>query len=369
MRTIIAQSTKLNPKEAVLELKNKFNANNIKAITFFASSNYDPAELITAMSENFPNIQTFGCSTSGEIISSNMCSDSIVAMAFTDEIIEDIKVEVVNNISSNLDLQPAFKAFEEHYNTPFSKLDDSKYFGLVYMDGLSKAEEKLLDILGDHTNVMFVGGSAGDDLKFAKTIIYANGKHYDNAAVLVLIKSKVGFGFEKTQSFSSTNHKVVATKVDEANRIIYELNNKPAAEVLADKLNTSVADVQNCFSKYTLGLMADNEPYIRSIMKIVENTALMLYCNVLEGTELEIMETENMITDTKKFVEDINKKYKSISGLLMFNCILRTLELQSKNQATEYANLFTDIPMVGFSTYGEVYIGHINQTAIFLVLE
>jgi hypothetical protein len=369
MRTIIAQSTKLNPKEAVLELKTKFNSSNIKAITFFASSIYNPAELISAMNGNFPDIHTFGCSTAGEIVAGSMISNSIVAMAFTDEIIEDIKIEVVNNISSNLDLQPNFKAFEDYYNTPFYKLDNSKYFGLVYIDGLSKAEEKLLDTLGDHTNVMFVGGSAGDDLKFAKTIIYANGKYYDNAAALVLIKSKVEFGFEKIQSFTTTEHTVVATKVDETNRIIYELNNKPAAEVYASILNTTIPELQNYFSKYALGLIVDEQPYIRSIQQIIYNTALLAYCNILEGTKLTIMKTSDMITDTNKFCEDIKKKYKSISGILLFNCILRTLELQNQNKIVEYANLFSDVPIIGFNTYGEAYIGHINQTATFLVLE
>jgi len=369
MKIFTAQSTKTNSKEAVLELKSKFNSSNIRAITFFASSSYNPTELISAMNENFSAIHTFGCSTAGEIISGNMCSNSIVAMAFTDEIIEDIKVEVVDNISSDLNLVPARESFENYFNTPVRKLDDSKYFGLIYTDGLSKAEEKILDTLGDHSNVMFIGGSAGDDMKFEKTIVYANGKHYDNAAVLVIIKSKIAFSFEKIQSFYSTNKKVIATKVDEANRIIYEFNNRPALEVYAELLNTTPSEASNYFDKYTLGLMADGQPYIRSIQQVVENTALMLYCNVMEGTELQIMESGDIIADTTKSVEGFKKKYHSITGMLIFNCILRTLVLQANNNTKEYANIFSDIPTVGFSTYGESLIGHINQTATFLILE
>ena len=368
MKILTAQSKKLNSKEAVRELKEKLNASNIKAITFFASSIY-ATELIDEMSANFPNIQLFGCSTSGEIISGSMNSNSIVAMAFTDEVIEDMKIEVVDNLKTNVNLQPTIKSFEEYFNTPFRKLDDAKYFGLIYFDGIAKKEEVVLDELGDYTNVVFVGGSAGDDLKFEKTTVYANGKHYEDAAVLVLIKSKVGFGFEKIQSFIPTEHTVTATKVDEANRIIYEFNNKPAAEVYANLLNTSVADAPNYFMEYALGLMVDDQPYIRSIQRIVDNDALMLYCNVKNGTELRIMKAGNMIADTKKSLDEIKKKHKTISGMLIFNCILRYLDLQNKNQVDEYANLFADTPTVGFSTYGEALIGHINQTATFLVLE
>jgi hypothetical protein len=56
-----------------------------------------------------------------------------------------------------------------------------------------------------------------------------------------------------------------------------------------------------------------------------------------------------------------------ITGIINFNCILRTLELKQKNLTGEYGDLFTSIPTIGFSTYGEQYIGHINQTATMLV--
>jgi len=388
LKVLTAQSTKLNAKEAVLELKQKLNCNSeannskannsekssIKALTFFASSNYNSAELIAAMNEIFPNTQVFGCSTAGEIISGNACnkggmySNSIVAMAFTDEIVEDIKVEVVDELK-NLNLMPAIKSFEDYYQSPFHKLDDTKYFGLIYMDGLSCKEETILETLGDYTNVVFVGGSAGDDLKFEKTIIYANGKYYDNAAVLVLIKSKVGFSFEKIQSFIPTEHTVTATKVDEDNRIIYELDNKPAAEVYANILNTTVEDAPNHFADACLGLMIDDKPYIRSIQKMIDNKALLMYCNVKNNAELKIVKAGNIIADTKKSIEDFKNKYKSISGMLIFDCILRRIELQNKNLLDDYMTVCSDIPTVGFSTYGEALIGHINQTATFLVLQ
>jgi len=43
-------------------------------------------------------------------------------------------------------------------------------------------------------------------------------------------------------------------------------------------------------------------------------------------------------------------------------------ELQSTEQSCAYGELFTDVPTVGFSTYGEEYLGHINQTATMLLL-
>ncbi|MEO0334670.1 MAG: FIST C-terminal domain-containing protein, partial [Bacteroidota bacterium] len=58
----------------------------------------------------------------------------------------------------------------------------------------------------------------------------------------------------------------------------------------------------------------------------------------------------------------------AVGAIINFNCILRTLDLKQQGRTQEYADLFTDTPTVGFSTYGESYIGHINQTATMLLL-
>ena len=54
-------------------------------------------------------------------------------------------------------------------------------------------------------------------------------------------------------------------------------------------------------------------------------------------------------------------------GNVNFHCIPRTLELQNKNQTEAYGQLFTDIPTIGFSTYGEEFIQQNNQTSTMLV--
>jgi hypothetical protein len=58
----------------------------------------------------------------------------------------------------------------------------------------------------------------------------------------------------------------------------------------------------------------------------------------------------------------------SCTGIIDFDCVQRTLELRHQARTEEYAALFSAIPTVGFSTYGESYIGHVNQTATLLLL-
>lgn len=54
-------------------------------------------------------------------------------------------------------------------------------------------------------------------------------------------------------------------------------------------------------------------------------------------------------------------------GIVDFHRILRTLELRNAGRTEAYGKLFERVPMVGFSTYGEAWVGHINQTSTMLV--
>jgi hypothetical protein len=367
MKIYTAQSTNPNPKEAVLELKGKFTANNIKVISFFASTIYDPTDLIAAMNENFPNIEVLGCSTCGEIISGSMATNSIVAMAFTDEIIEDIKVEIIDN--TNIDAKSAISSFENYYSAPITELDNKKYVGLLFFNGLAMKEELILDQLGDHSNIFLIGGSAADDLSYSKAVTYANGKHYTNSAIFTLIKSKVGIGFEKMQSFVLTDHIFTATKVDETTRTIHELDGRPAVEVYCELVNVPVTEMQNTFSNHALAFMIDDQPFMRALQYRGNDIMLGVGCSIKEGMHLTIAKNSDIIADTKKGLDDIKKKYKSISAALSFDCGYRFIELMRINKTAEYANLFTDFPVVGFCTYGETYIGHLNQTLVMLIFE
>ena len=119
-------------------------------------------------------------------------------------------------------------------------------------------------------------GSASDNLKFSATHVFANGKAFSNAAVLALVKPGVDFGFIKTQSCCTLPKKLVATKVDEEERSVIEFNNKPAATAYAEAIGSSVADALQHFMHNPVGLMIENEPYVRSPQRI-DNGKMIFY--------------------------------------------------------------------------------------------
>ncbi len=361
-------SSEKNLENIISDIRHQSEGFNARMVVCFASSKFDSESLSRQMKQIFEGACVFGCSTAGEIVSGRILKESVVVMLFSPDAIDDVKIEVVENIRNENRIPDVFRRFEDYYKVPMSEMDFEQYVGIILVDGLSGAEEKLMEKIGDLTNVTFIGASAGDDLKFEKTYLYAEGKSYTNAAVLALIRPSAGFDVIKSQSFRAVDRKLVATKVDEANRSVLEFNHKPAAQAYAEALETTLEDAANHFMDHPVGLMFGDEPYVRSPQQIRGHT-MKFYCNIKEGMELRLLEAAEITEDTKKAVGKKRDELGSISGIINFDCILRTLMLEQRGRADIYGKIFSDIPTIGFSTYGEEYIGHINQTSMMLVFK
>ncbi len=366
MKIKTAYSVKPDPQNAIADIRAQFRDIDPKLIVYFASSIFSGEEIADRMEETFPGAETIGCSTAGEIVTGKMLTKSVVAMAFSKEAIKDCKVEVIENL--NKESRRAFNAFERHFGKSMKELDPRKYVGLIFIDGLSGKEELVMDKMGDLTNVTFIGGSAGDDLKFESTSVYANGKSYPHSAVVALLEPIDEFAFIKTQSFCELPRKLTVTKADEFKREVIEFNNRPAAVAYAEAVGVPVAEAPNRFMHNPVGLVFEGEPFVRSPQQIKED-GMVFYCSVKEGMELSLLESTDIIASTKDSLEAAQAELGGVSGIVNFNCILRTLELGQKGLSEAYGKLFESAPTVGFSTYGEQYIGHINQTATMLVFK
>jgi hypothetical protein len=361
-------SVERTPERNAADLASKLSDLSVKFVLFFASSRFDPSALASAIQEQFPRADTIGCTTAGEIVSGKMLKDSVVAMAFDADALEDVSVGMVKNLKTENQVPQVFSAFETHTGQKMMALDIAEYVGIILVDGLSVAEEKLMEKIGDLTNVIFIGGSAGDDLKFENTHVFAGGTAYTDAAVLALLKPRAGFDVVKTQSFCDRTKVLKATRVDEAKRLVFEFNGEPAAEAYAKALGVPVEEASSKFMSHPLGLMVGKEPYVRSPQRF-QDDAMVFYCNIREGMELHLLESMDIVQDTRTAIQAKQEELGSISGLINFHCILRTLALEQQGRTEEYGEIFVDIPTIGFSTYGEEYLGHVNQTSTILLFK
>lgn len=370
LRTIL--STRAKEETVVEDIKNQLNWFDAKLIVFFASSSFNLVRLNELLQSAFKDSIVFGCSTAGEIKDGILLKNSVVAMAFDSNLVADAKVEVIEALQTQMNVEDVFCSFERHFHQSCYTMDAAKYLGMVLIDGVSMKEEKLMDLIGNRSNVYFIGGSAGDDLSYRKTYVCANGKTFSDAAVLALVKINdcATFDIIRTQSYKVLEPRLVATKVNEETREVVEFNHKPAIEAYAEAIgNVDIEEASSYFSTHPVGLVVgEKDIFVRSPREKI-GTSIKFYCNLLEGMEVRLLESTNIIDDTKAVIDDKIKKFGQIDGMINFQCIERTLELEKRNQVQEYGKLFHGIPNVGFSTYGEEYIGHINQTSTMLVFK
>jgi hypothetical protein len=339
-----------------------------RAIAFFCAPDHDGVAISRALKEKYPTAENIGCTTAGAFnergssakglsvvaLSANKVRRSAAALARFDDGVDTGIRAACDQLGRALELD-------------LRSADPKRYVGLTLVEGLRMKEEEANDALGNVAPLLsFVGGSAGDALGFKETRVFANGLSSNDGAALLLLDMAVPFTIAKTCSFEPSGRKFTITRADVANRIVYEFNGRPAVEEYARALGLETVN-NDVFMSHPVGLMIDGKPWIRSPQQTVTGGGVKFYCRILEGMEVDLMNSTDLIGDTKLMMENAAKELGgTIGGGVVFNCILRRLELDAKNLHGPFLDCL-DFPAGGFHTYGESWLGHINQTATALL--
>jgi len=335
-------------------------------VIYFAGGSRDPAALAEAVQNALPGALVVGCTASGELEGKTWRKGSVVAMGLGAEIVHVAAAAALERISDKPDPVLVLVQLVGQLGVPLAHQDPTRYVGVLLVDGLSRAEEWLMDRLGDLTDIPIVGGSASDELKFAATWVSKDGRALQNAAVLLLLEPAVPFRVLKTQSFRSLGRALRVTKADEDSRVVHAFDGAPAASRYAEVLGVGKEDLHLHFMKNPLGLMAGEDPFVRSPQQ-VRGEDVVFYASVREGAVLTLLESTDIVLDTRRALAETCAELGGASAHLDFDCVLRSLEIDATGRAEAYGALFEVAPTIGFATYGEQFIGHVNQTATMLI--
>ena len=365
---------------AVKEIKEKLSGiKDIKCIIFFASYLYDSDVLAAEMAKQFPGVGSLGSSSNKELTSDGISTGALVAIAFTSDIIADYHIEVVENLSADLDLQPTLNNFAAHYNRPLRDLEPNKYFGLVFMDFNNKAEDKLFNEFSDSVHMVFMGGTASDEWLFTHTGVYANGKYYKDAAVIALFQPKKKFAFEKMESVEEVGSPLTVTKSDFGGKKLYEIDGRPAAEVYCEmnglKLSSDIMRQPNTASAictmHPLGIKIEGQTYLREVFCVnEEDKSITMLINIPEGLVVHFFKAaDDIVLNTTSKIDDLLKKYNNdITSIIAFTCSARLGDAERSDKFEEYSQMYSKVPCIGFYTFGEYFIVPVNHTSTLLIL-
>jgi hypothetical protein len=335
-------------------------------VMFFCSSQYDRDVIAEEMNRRFGDVPVVGCTTAGEIGTDGYVDKSITGLSFP----SDGWVAVTGRLEKLQDFTTAQgrhfpEALLRQLEEQVPNLSEDDSFAFLMVDGLSMREEpvghSVQDVLG---NIRLVGGSAGDDLRFEQTWIFQEGAFRTDCAVLVLMNTAYEFRLFKTQHFNSSDERLVVTAADAAQRVVHEINGRPAVAEYARLIGVPQETLgPEHFAASPIVIMLDGTDYVRSIQKANPDGSLTFYSAIDEGLVLRVAKGKSMLQDMEETFSGLRDDLGEPQAVITCDCILRNLEMQRSGLQEAASEIYRDNHAVGFSTYGEQYCGvHVNQT-------
>lgn len=304
--------------------------------------------------------------------------DNIVLQAFSDEIIDQVEILTIPLHSENITTQTIthkqriekIKNEIDRKQIPF-KINHENCYALTFVDGLSASESFLTEAIYESGKLpcLIIGGSAGGKFDFKETFLFNNEQTVRHNAVIILTKLKpnIKYGVFKSQSCEKTNLSFLVAQSNMLNRSVQSVLNSKGnriinfVDALCHHLNCSLSDLKTVLDDYTFAIEVDGELYIRSVSNIdIEHKSISFFCDISFGDLLYLVKNKEFVSQTNIDFKNFSarKRTKPIGGILN-DCILRRLLNSSNLNALK---TFENIPLAGFSTFGELLGLNINQT-------
>ena len=354
--------------KAVADLHRQIAQGPAATIIFFASPHYDRTELAVTLQDKFSGQTVIGCTTAGEITSEGYRENTLTGMSFSavdftinPVLIPDLKSysmedgeDIVRRGLSGLGLA-----------IPTARSFPTQSFAMLLIDGMSKQEELVVSSLNSFLDpIPLFGGSAGDNLDFKITWVYLNGSFHTDAALLTLFNTVRPFKVFKLDHFTPTDQKMVVTEADPNTRLVMEINAEPAARAYAAMVGLEAQELSPMiFAAYPVVVKIGGEYHVRAIQKVEDDGSLRFYCGIDEGLVLTVAKGEDLASNLERNLKAVQQEIGQTDMILGFDCILRRLEAEQKQQTREVSDVLRRNKVIGFSTYGEQFRSmHVNQT-------
>lgn len=361
-----AQSRAADARQAVREFHAAVAQPDTALVLFFCSSDHDLHAVAEEMRSCFGDLPVLGCTTAGEIGPAGYLRRSLsgLSLGARDFAVANGRVEDLAALRL-VDGQRLTRRLVNRLGEQVPRVDAGNTFGLLLIDGLSGREEPVAHALQCGLgHIPLIGGSAGDDLHFQRSQVYADGAFRSGCAQLVLVSTALPFRVFKSQHFSPGEQRMVVTSADPALRLVHEIDGLPAGARYAQLLGLDPATLgPGSFAEWPVAVMMGGGSYVRAIRSHNPDGSLSFFSAIDEGLVLRAAHGECTLENLARSFESLRRDLGELQLTLACDCILRTLELERAGRKEEAADFLRRQRAVGFSSYGEQYLGvHVNQT-------
>ncbi len=249
---------------------------------------------------------------------------------------------------------------------------------LEFTTAFSKGEELVLDTLTEAFKGMDIpifGGTSGntEDDEDDKTIVGLNGEIYKNTCVFVLIHNLNGrICLYKENIFKPKNELFIATDVDCENRTVYEYNNKPAAQAMAEALGVNVDKLSSVINNQPITRVIGNEYFNTEVDKVNPDNSISYYSQIYNQTKIALMEQRDIEQVWNETIEKTKSQVSNPSFVIAIDCINRIKLLEKEDKIEQYKDFLTKNynNFICLSGYGEqLNYMQLNMSFILAIFE
>ncbi|MEJ2715626.1 MAG: FIST N-terminal domain-containing protein [Deltaproteobacteria bacterium] len=276
----------------------------------FVSAELDFEEVKGGVCEILHDCPTIGTSTAGEICNGPVINGVVVALLAS----RHLRVRVGMGSHVSADFRNALRqalgqaGVLDYFDSghPFHHMMSisapgipgvSSALMIVFSPGATKRQPSLSHDIHTYlrrysaNRIPIFGGSSGDYLRFESNRQMANGVVSDDSIALAFIESEVLFGLGLAHGFSPTRKGALITRA--SGHIVYELDGRPAAEVLAEILGIPLEELSKdatWFSRFPFG---STDVYGNSILQVperswIEQAGLRVHVFVCTAQEADV---------------------------------------------------------------------------------
>lgn len=226
-------------------------------------------------------------------------------------------------------------------------------------------------------NIPVFGGSAGAPDWAEVSMIALNGEVYQEACVFVMIKNLCGriYQFQDTP-FEPTNASYIVTDVDCEDRMLYELDGRPAAETMSRALELSETELNQQINSYPLGRIEDDKLYVTQPGHIFSGGRMNLFASMYNQIKVYQLKMGDILAMWKKIRGEINEKVMNPAFMVVINCEALSAYITGNQDFEDLFGQFSDelnlcnCNYVGISGHGEqAGYEHFNQTVLMMLFE
>jgi hypothetical protein len=339
-------------------------------VFMFGSIGYDQRSLLRAVREATGGAPLTGCSAEGTINGDDADESgfSVVVTAISSD-----ELQWTNGLATDLEADP--RAVGQRVAQELIPHLSAETIGLfAFPDGLvDYLDDFFAGLEGDLPSERFLplwGGGAGNNFNFGEpTYQYCDDEVITGGVSYALLSGKAQAGWAISHGMSPIGGERIVTR--SKGNVIYEIDGKPAVEVLKEYLPEHALIEDHDWMRYAISLalvfkapsyMKDEEYVVRSMLKRkMSDGSIIIQSEVQEGTSVwfSSRDKEKITTRFERMAQQINEQLGGEKPKLVFQfeCLTRGKMMfreQEKRQLLKRfrQSLDPDTPWAGFYTIG-----------------